>query len=389
MTDFVVYSPKDERLHRLSNWIADVLAQRYAASLSKSVLLGRSKQLKGTDSLIVVLDYETLRSRRSVTDVQRLSEDVPYDKWLIVSPDELRTSLRLFQAAAYISIPDALPEREAQRRLLSAAHSVRQPPEEAPTGLLRYKLLSNTPLGDGGRGTVYLARDVVTGDTVALKTYDLRKAIDAADSKEMIAAFVQEAKLLSQLQHKNVVAFRDFFSARGQCFLVMDFIEGWTLEDVLYVRKEQLSINEVVAIGIKLCSVLSYLHKQAMPIIYRDLKPANIMLTPTGDVKLIDFGIARTFKSGKQQDTIALGTPGYYAPELLRAQQTTPRSDVYSLGIVLWEMLVGESPAGGVPDVSQVRHVGLRALLTTMLVATPDNRPSIRTVAYQLRDFYA
>ncbi len=121
----------------------------------------------------------------------------------------------------------------------------------------------------------------------------------------------------------------------------MDWIDGESLDEY-YQRSSAISsraglpFEEVLDIGLQLCKVLDYLHTRKPPIIFRDLKPGNIMRTRTGDLYLIDFGIARRFVPGKRKDTIPLGSPGYAAPEQYGTAQTTPRSDLYSLGVLLY-----------------------------------------------------
>src|SRR5205823_7485733 len=107
----------------------------------------------------------------------------------------------------------------------------------------------------------------------------------------------------------------------------------------------RLLLSEVLNIGIQLCTVLHYLHSQQPAIVFRDLKPANIMRTSTGQLYLIDFGIARYFKPGQAKDTVALGSPGYAAPEQYGKAQTTPRADIYSLGAVLHQLLTTRDPS--------------------------------------------
>ena len=126
----------------------------------------------------------------------------------------------------------------------------------------------------------------------------------------------------------------------------MDFIAGETLEQ--YQSKapnRRLLLSEVLNIGLQLCIVLDYLHSQQPPIVFRDLKPANIMRTPTGQLYLIDFGIARYFKPGQAKDTVALGSLGYATPEQYGKAQTTPRADIYSLGALLHQLLTARDPS--------------------------------------------
>jgi serine/threonine protein kinase len=128
--------------------------------------------------------------------------------------------------------------------------------------------------------------------------------------------------------------------------VLMDFIEGETLEEYLQKQPEgHLSVKETLGIGIQLCTVLAYLHNRQPPVIFRDLKPSNIMLTPEENLYLIDFGIARHFKPGQKKDTIALGSPGYAAPEQYGKGQTTPQSDIFSLGAILHHLLSGNDPS--------------------------------------------
>jgi serine/threonine protein kinase len=155
----------------------------------------------------------------------------------------------------------------------------------------------------------------------------------------------------------------------------MEYIDGETLEDVI-TSGQPLLVAEVVAIALTLCSVLSYLHAQTPPIVFRDLKPANIMPTRAGQLYLIDFGIARRYIEGKYRDTRLLGTPGYAAPEQYGTAQTTIQTDIYGLGTTLLALLTGKDPQ----DVQSVRNneqvpVGFRALLAQMLEYDPGKRP--------------
>ncbi|MEA3340524.1 MAG: serine/threonine-protein kinase, partial [Chloroflexota bacterium] len=137
----------------------------------------------------------------------------------------------------------------------------------------------------------------------------------------------------------------DYFDERGCFYLVMDYIEGETPEQRLLRSPEGLPQETIVEMAIQLCDVLEYLHSQTPPVIFRDMKPANVMLTPEGDVKLIDFGVARLFDPTKRTDTLKMGTAGYAPPEQYAGQgQTTPRSDVYALGVTLYELLTSDDP---------------------------------------------
>jgi len=208
----------------------------------------------------------------------------------------------------------------------------------------RYHILGE--LGTGGFGSVYKARDMqdVYG-LVAIKEVCLR-GLPQQERIEATDTFRREADLLAQLAHPHLPRLYEQSRAGEQWYLIMDFIEGEALED--YQSKaadRRLSLSEVFSIGQQLCDILEYLHTRQPPIIFRDLKPANIMLAPQGKVYLIDFGIARFFKPGQVKDTVALGSLGYAAPEQYGRVQTTPRADIYSLGAVLHQLLTGKDPS--------------------------------------------
>jgi len=177
----------------------------------------------------------------------------------------------------------------------------------------RYRILEQ--VGKGGFGAVYKAADTLFGyRLVAVKEMG-QSRLSQQEIAEAIEAFKREAHL-------------DYFGEAGRWYLVMDFIEGETLEE--YLRKSSgryLPVEKVLETGIQLCTVLGYLHTRQPPIIFRDLKPANIMLTPSGQIYLIDFGIARHFKPGQSRDTTAFGSPGY-APRSNTAKHRPPLAQI-------------------------------------------------------------
>jgi serine/threonine-protein kinase len=172
-----------------------------------------------------------------------------------------------------------------------------------------------------------------------------------------VTAFRQEAQMLAKLSHPNLPAVSDYFSEGGKQYLVMEFVDGDTLEDRLARTSGFLDEAQVVDWATQICDVLSYLHSQQPPVIFRDLKPSNIMVDRSGRVKLIDFGIARLFKPGKSGDTQVMGTPGYAAPEQYGKAQTDPRSDVYSLGVTLHRLLTKYDPADTPFNLPQTRSL--------------------------------
>ncbi|MGC9349920.1 MAG: protein kinase domain-containing protein [Anaerolineae bacterium] len=201
-------------------------------------------------------------------------------------------------------------------------------------------------IGGGGMGTVYLADDNrLTGRRCAIKEMSPSE-LAPQDRNWSINAFRREAEILAQLSHPGLTAVTDFFAEHGNWYLVMDFVEGETLAARLASSpKGRFPIKEALRVVRQLLDVLDYLHNREPRVVFRDLKPGNVMITPEGQIKLIDFGIARFFKPGKTQDTTFLGTPGYAAPEQYGGMgQSDPRTDIYSLGVVLNQMVTGHDP---------------------------------------------
>jgi len=246
----------------------------------------------------------------------------------------------------------------------------------------RYRIL--TQVGKGGFGAVYRAEDTQqTSSIVAIKQINLR-GLTPQETIEATDAFNREVSLLSHLSHPNLPHIYDNFTDPEHWYLVMDFIEGETLETYLDAKGANYtaSLDEVLTLGIQLCTVLDYLHTREPVIIFRDLKPANIMRTPGDKLYLIDFGIARSFKPGKLKDTIPFGSPGYAAPEQYGKAQTTPRADIYSFGALLHMLLSGDDPVDNPFHFSPLRIYGvpgltdLEALLMSMVQLDVHKRPA-------------
>ncbi len=217
-------------------------------------------------------------------------------------------------------------------------------PITAPTLLnQRYRVLNE--LGAGGFGVVYRVEDTKFANRL-LAAKRLIKPSGATTHKEYqkaIDAFKREAEMLAHLRHLNLPYIHDCFEENNDYYLIMDLISGETLEK--HLEKGLLPIPEALRIGIELATVLDYLHTRTPPIIFRDLKPSNMMFTPEGHIYLIDFGIARFFKPSQTQDTVSLGSPGYSPPEQYGKARTTIKSDIYSLGAVIHQMLTGADPS--------------------------------------------
>jgi len=252
-----------------------------------------------------------------------------------------------------------------------------------PNLLLKHRYRIVTQVGKGGFSSVYKAEDIQFGNRLLAVKEMSQHGLSQKEIDEAAQAFEREALLLAQLKHPYLPSIYDHFNEAGRWYLVMDFIEGNTLEEHLNAAIEgYLSLEEALQIGIQLCSVLGYLHTRQPPIIFRDLKPANIMLTPDGNLYLIDFGIARHFKPGRAKDTTAFGSVGYAAPEQYGKAQTTPRSDIYSLGVTLHQMLTGDDPSDTpfqfVPLHlhNQSNLFGLETLIMQMVEMDESKRPA-------------
>lgn len=209
-------------------------------------------------------------------------------------------------------------------------------------------------IGRGGMSKVYLAMDKNLNKQWAVK--EIQKRGTREESKIFIQSALAEANLMKKLDHPCLPRIVDIIEREEVIYVVMDYIEGEPLNRVL--DKEGAQEQEKVIRWAKdLCGALNYLHHQTPPIIYRDMKPANIMLQPNGNVKLIDFGIAREFKDGNIEDTTSLGTKGYAAPEQFGGRgQTDPRTDIYCLGVTLYHLLTGKNPTEPPYKIYPIRH---------------------------------
>lgn len=200
-------------------------------------------------------------------------------------------------------------------------------------------------INQGGMAAVYLGADTRLGNrNVAVKEMNPAN-LPPSDQQWAITAFRQEAQVLAGLNHPAIARVVDFFQEGPFWYLVMEYVAGEALDVALSRFPRGLAEAQVLNWAAQLGGALDYLHQLYPPVIFRDLKPGNVMVQPDGTLKLIDFGIARYFKPGQNQDTLRLGTPGYAAPEQYGRGQTDARSDVYSFGVLLHQLLTGYDPA--------------------------------------------
>ncbi|HLW00809.1 MAG TPA: serine/threonine-protein kinase [Ktedonobacterales bacterium] len=211
----------------------------------------------------------------------------------------------------------------------------------------RYRILEL--LGEGGMGSVYKAENQrMPGPLWAIKELLIEAFADPRELREAVDRFEKESTLMGQLTilpHPRLPRVIDRFTENGRYYFVMEFVPGKSLDRMLDEAKAPLPERQVVEWAIQVCEALSFIHSQTPPVILRDLKPGNIMITPQGEVKLIDFGIARIWKPGQKSNTENLGTMTYASPEHLgQTGQTDARSDIYSLGATMFHLLTNEEP---------------------------------------------
>ncbi|HEU4387928.1 MAG TPA: serine/threonine-protein kinase, partial [Blastocatellia bacterium] len=208
-----------------------------------------------------------------------------------------------------------------------------------PVMLGRYKVLKE--LGRGAMGLVYLGKDPTIQRFVAIKTMRLDQ-IDHDDKlQEVKARFFREAESTGRLSHPNIVTIYDAGEEDALGYIAMELIEGTPLKQ--WARKPNLmAVNEALLTVATVADALDYAHQQG--VVHRDIKPANIMLTKDRVVKVMDFGIAKMTSSSKTQTNIVLGTPTYMSPEQIAGKKVDGRSDIFSLGVVLFELLTGQLP---------------------------------------------
>lgn len=217
----------------------------------------------------------------------------------------------------------------------------------------RYEIIKM--IGKGGMSTVYQARDLVTRKLLAIK--DVARA-GKEQNQVVEQSLVAEGRMLMQLTNPHLPKIYDIIENRDSFMLVMDFIQGESLDKVI-IRTGAQSVDSVLDWGMQICDVFHYLHNQPTPIIYRDMKPANVMLQPNGQVMMIDFGTARTQKVGVQMqaDTICIGTAGFAAPEQFGGiGQSTARTDIFCLGATLYNLVTGHSPCDRPTGILPLEH---------------------------------
>jgi uncharacterized Tic20 family protein len=259
----------------------------------------------------------------------------------------------------------------AARTSATAPHGRQPAPALAALQLVFPELEIQSLIGQGGMGAVYRVRRLADGAILALKVV----AAEGAHGQDFAARFQQETQALRRLDHPGIVAIRDFGRSGPWCWLLMDFVDGANLRQV--VATGALSPKQTLALMGPLCAALQYAHDQA--IVHRDLKPENILVDAQGAPHLVDFGMAKIGESGEALTAsgIALGTVHYMAPEQVESSRVVDqRADIYSLGVILYELLTGRLPLGRFEPPSQRVPVDARIdeVVMRALERDPDRR---------------
>jgi CHASE2 domain-containing sensor protein/tRNA A-37 threonylcarbamoyl transferase component Bud32 len=275
---------------------------------------------------------EKLAVRDSITPLEEVT--------LAIDTPAVETQMFKSLARAVESSKTPIPPRSAE-----SGRAPRKPESAQETSLSslgRYEVID--VLGEGAMGTVYKGKDPAIGRMVALKTIRLDKLADSSEIEELRERLMREAKAAGSLSHPNIVTIYDVGNEGDLQYIAMEFLEGYTLEQII---RRQLELNFKIAAKIvfQVCSALSYAHRHG--IVHRDIKPANIMVLENFHVKVMDFGIAHFGSSNLTQTGIAMGTPNYISPEQLKGEPVTSSSDIFSLGVVFYEILTGKKPFVG------------------------------------------
>ena len=212
----------------------------------------------------------------------------------------------------------------------------------------KYELIGE--LGRGAMGIVYRARDPIISRLVALKTI----TAGVSDNQSLLQRFYREAQAAGGLQHPNIITIYDMGDEAGTPFIAMELVEGESLEQLI-ANKTDIPLSLKLTYAIQACRAFDYAHKRG--IIHRDIKPANVMLSKDGVVKVVDFGIARVVENSKTQTGLLMGTFAYMSPEQYHGEHADERSDIWSFGILLYELLFYQRPFAGEAPASLMHSI--------------------------------
>src|ERR1700681_277794 len=250
----------------------------------------------------------------------------------------------------------------------------------------RYEITGE--LGRGAMGVVYKATDPVIGRTVAVKTIKWSEEGTGLSRPELLTRFQTEARAAGQLTHPNIVVVFDAGEEDGLFYITMEFVEGRSLQTLIDAH-QPFALPRVLKLMEQVCSALDFAHQHN--VVHRDVKPANLMLTSNDIVKITDFGTAKILQFGTAQTAHVMGTPSYMSPEQVKGKPVDGRSDIFSLGVILYELMTGEKPFPGqnittviykiinedpIPprSLDSSIHPGLSAVISRALAKDPNTR---------------
>jgi serine/threonine protein kinase len=258
-------------------------------------------------------------------------------------------------------------------------------------------------LGRGAMGVVYRAHDPVIGRDVAVKTLHLSEEGTGMTREELVKRFQTEARAAGQLTHPNIVVIHDAGEDEGKFYITMELVEGRSLQSMIDGR-QIFTLPRILKIMEQACSALDYAHQRN--VVHRDIKPANLMLTDDDTLKITDFGTAKILQFGTVQTATVMGTPSYMSPEQVKGKVTDGRSDIFSLGVILYELVTGEKPFPGqnittviykiineepiaARDLDSTIHPGLSAVISRALAKGPAARfQTCRELWTALKNFH-
>lgn len=287
------------------------------------------------------------------------------------------------------------PRAAAAPRQAPAAAAAKAAPRSTlpPPAPLEHKTLGryliDRQLGRGAMGAVYLGHDPKIGRQVAIKTMALSAEFDGAELTEARARFFREAETAGRLQHRDIVTIFDAGEDQDLAYIAMEFLKGHDLQRYT-VPTSLLPVATVLHVAARVADALAYAHSQG--VVHRDIKPANVMVDPGEDsVKVTDFGIARITDASRTRTGMVLGTPSYMSPEQMAGRRVDGRSDLYSLGVMLFQLLCGRLPHNAdsmaklmyqiandpAPDVRSLR-ASLPEALANVVALALEKRPEVR-----------
>lgn len=241
----------------------------------------------------------------------------------------------------------------------------------------KYEIVTQIHKGRGN--AIYGCKDIESGEQRVVKEFWCGNLPEEEKNISKLR-FDREIQILRSLRHKGIPYFYDSFTEGIWYYMVVEYVRGKSLKQIKKERAGPIEAWEVASWGSQVCDILYFLHNRGAPIIFRDLKPSHIMLTDEGAIKLIDFGLARLFLPSKERDTIVQGSLGYAAPEQYGEKQTDPRSDIYSLGVTLYELLTGADVHRYIFDFPPIRQLNrdipawFAAIVTRALQKHPEDR---------------